>query len=273
MANDHLGPALRAASLRDAGTLRDLFAEQRARLQVVREHRLWHWFGGVPNGFGSPRAALHGLYLQGAFVLLLVAAIFTAGFTYGIALWSMLGAAFACLLAKSLLLGPPTRRTLQLYARAVPWAGIVVAHDARLADPGDEEERAAVVLATLADPDGQRLPRLVAAAARVRAWLAGSEAPPAACVPSVQAIRDAIAAGRGDGSRVRAPAELGDAAFAIAFVRLSRYHVPQQEVTSRLLFGIADPERSDEGSTRVTHCTLWGNGVEALAAELPLAGA
>src|SRR5687768_2870108 len=97
---DHLGPPVRDVSVDDVEQLAAVFAEQRARVAVVRENGIWQWFGGVPQGFGAPSARLHGLYLQFAFVALTAVALVVAGFTRGPWLWGPLALAAACLLAR-----------------------------------------------------------------------------------------------------------------------------------------------------------------------------
>ena len=62
------GAALHEAGPSDDAAVRAVFAEQRALLDLVRSHRLWIWLGGMPSGFGHPKAALYGLYLAIAFV-------------------------------------------------------------------------------------------------------------------------------------------------------------------------------------------------------------
>ncbi len=56
------GPSLHEASPSDDVAVRAVFAEQRALLDLVRGRRLWGWLGGMPSGFGHPKAALYGLY-------------------------------------------------------------------------------------------------------------------------------------------------------------------------------------------------------------------
>src|SRR5688572_29416457 len=95
---DHLGPALTEVAPNDGEALRALFAEQRARLAVVRANGIWEWLGGVPSGFGSPKAPLHGLYLQLGSIVLVAVALIVAGFTRGPWLWGIVALVAASML-------------------------------------------------------------------------------------------------------------------------------------------------------------------------------
>ena len=116
---------MKAVRLGDDAGLRALFAEQRARLEVVRDNGIWQWLGGVPSGFGHPAAVLYGVYLQIAFVCLVAIALVVAGFTRGRALWVVAGLAASCLLVRAMLLGPATRQTLSFYRSAVQVPGVM----------------------------------------------------------------------------------------------------------------------------------------------------
>lgn len=264
---DHLGPALTAVRLDDAEGLRALFAEQRARLEVVRDNEIWQWFGGVPSGFGRPAAVLHGVYLQIAFVSLFALALVVAGFTRGPVLWGVAGLAASCLLVRALLLGPPTRETLSFYRRAVQVPGVIVA--LAPATAGDEQ-RSAAVLVAFGVNDAAALEGLVAAGDRLRRLVEGMETTPAALASLVAAILRRRTARDHDGSRTAVTAEVGPGTFELAHLRISPNFLPGEEVTSRLLFVLADPERRTAGHARVVQSSLWGEAAAGLCAALPL---
>ena len=76
------GPALRTIRKDSDQDLQVLFAEQRGLLQVVRENRIWDWFGGLPS-FGPASLAIHDLYLAFGFVGLTAIALVVAGLPGG----------------------------------------------------------------------------------------------------------------------------------------------------------------------------------------------
>lgn len=264
---DHLGPALKAVRLDDDEGLRALFAEQRARLEVVRDNEIWQWFGGVPSGFGRPAAVLHGVYLQIAFVCLCAIALVVAGFTRGPVLWVVAGLAASCLLVRALLLGPPTRQTLSFYRRAVQVPGVIVALAPAAA--GDEL-RGASVLVAFGVNDAAGLEGLVAAGDRLRRLVEGMETTPRRLASLVAAILRRTTARDHDGRRSAVPSEVGPGTLELAHLRISPYFLPGEKMTSRLLFVLADPEQSTAGHARVVQSSLWGEGAAGLCAALPL---
>lgn len=265
MAGEHLGPALSSVRLADSDAVGALFQEQRARMQTVREHRIWHWFGGVPSGFGSPGAPLQALYARFAGFALIALALIVAGFTRGPALWVIAALAAAAFLRAWLVVSPSSRRTLQLFERAVHVPGIVIAYEPEATEPDNELLRGiwALVAFDVKSVDG--LQRLDAAATRLRAMLAGDGGPES----FLQSVRDAIANQHADGSRIPAPAELGDN-LELARLRVSPNLLPGGVLSSRLLFVFADPKERQAGHSRVLQSSLWGAGVEDLCEDFPL---
>ncbi len=264
--DDHLGPPVRDVSVDDVQQLATVFAEQRARVAVVRENAIWQWFGGVPQGFGSPHARLHGIYLQLAFAALTAVALVVAGFTRGSWLWALLALAAACLAARALVTGVPARRTLRVYRRALLVPAIVVA---RRRDPNIVDADVPLVHALLvaAPPTPASFAALLAAAARTRRMLDGTELVPPELAGAVARMRAGGASASYDGSREAVP-QLGER------VELARFFVPpgytpDDRLTSRLVFVLADPDDRSAGHTRVTQPLLWGPGGEALYRALP----
>lgn len=262
---EHLGPALSSVRLADAEAVQSLLQEQRARMQAVREHRIWHWFGGVPSGFGSPGAPLQALYARFAGFALIALALIVAGFTRGPALWVISALAAAAFLRAWLAVGPPSRRTLALFERAVQVPGIVIAYEQEATEDDNEMLRGVWALVAFDVKSVDGLQRLDAAAARLRAMLAGSGGPE----PFLQSVRDAIANKHADGSRIPVPAELGNN-LELARLRVSPNLLPGGVLSSRLLFVFADPKERQAGHSRVLQSSLWGNGVDDLCEDFPL---
>jgi len=76
---DHVGPALTTVRPDDAEALVALFAEQRARLEVVRTERIWHWLDSPE----SRSTSLLPLYGKIAFLAIVPIALVVGGFTRG----------------------------------------------------------------------------------------------------------------------------------------------------------------------------------------------
>lgn len=257
---DHVGPALRNVATADDDALQHLFAEQRARMAVVRENGIWQWFGGVPQGFGSPKAVLHGLWLQFAFVGCVASALVVAGMTRGPVLWTTCGLAAACLAARAWVLGRPSRATLRLYRRAVLVPAVIVA---RVRDPDITELEVFDVCAVLSTqaPTPASFRALLGVGERLQRLLSGAEPVPAELAATVAAIHDRAAAH--DGSRTPLPAALGkDLELARFFV--PPLYLPDDRLTSRLVFVLADPDDRSAGHTRVAQAMLWGEGGASL---------
>ena len=264
-----MGPALAAVELDDIEGLRALFAEQRARLAVVRENRIWQWFGGVPSGFGSPKALLHGLYLQFAFIALLPIALIVAGITRGPGLWVILALGASCLLVRSVVLGRPTRKTLRFYRRAVQAPAMVIA-TAPCSDPALAHLLRATALVAFGAVDGGRLAVLVSAAERLGRMIEGAEPIPDDLAPLVANVRDAMAERVADGSRFEVPASLGVGHCELAYVLVPVPLLPEERFSSRLVFVLCDPTSRAAAHTRIVQSSLWGNGVEKLCDAFPM---
>lgn len=270
MTCEHIGPALTAVRLADPGSVAALFQEQRARLKVVRDNRIWQWFGGVPSGFCSLRSELRACYLRFAALALMAIALITAGMTRGPVLWIVSASCVVCLVTAWCLDGPASRRTLQLYRRAVQIPAFVVAHAPEGADPDGRRQQLVYVVTAFDADSAFGLRRLAAAATKLRSWLAGSPAP-SELATFVAALQQDFASRRGDGSRTPVPTALGSG-LEVAQLRINPALLPDEELTSALLFVFADPERREAGHTRMVQSSHWGTGVETLCAEFPLRG-
>lgn len=257
------GPVLKSVSRTDDQAVRALFAEQRSMLSVIRENKIWDWLGGVPSGFGNPKVELYSLYLGIASVALLAIALIVAGFTRGAGLWVTLGLAIACLVVRPLLTGPPTRKTLELFARGEQMPAIVL---------GIEEDKEDVDLVNVAVLVGTKvqsadeLNALVVAGGRLRDMVGNDEPTPADLQSFVQSVRehqDHV------GGRVPAPPSIGND-YDVAFLMFDVMDLPSEEVDSQLLFVFADPQCRDAEYTRIVSPRLWGHGAQSLCDSLPL---
>lgn len=257
------GPALKAVSRTDDEAVRALFAEQRGLLSVVRENGIWDWLGGVPSGFGNPSGPLYSLYCSFAFVVLVAVALVVAGFTRGPALWVLLGLAIVCLVARALLTGSATRKTMALFQRGVLVPSIVLAVETDSDDPDIADVAVLVGMKVRSAPE---LNALVVAGGRVRDLLAGDESTPADLQSFVASLRDRS---NFDGSRIATPASVGKD-YEVAFLTFDSMILPSEEVDSQLLFVFADPDCRDQQHTRIVQPELWGHGAQSLCDSLPL---
>lgn len=264
------GPALTAVSAGDAQGLADLGREQRARLETLREERLWDWLGGLD----ADQPSLWPLWCLFSFLGLAPLAVLTAGFTLGPVLWCVLALTALSPLPYWLLYVPVRRRTRRLLEHAGLRPAVVVACDTAAHDEDGDEPVAVWALAGdsvgrsagAAGPDALRA--LVAAGDRLAAQL--REPPPAddALAPFVRGLRERIDARVADGRRCAAPRELGEG-LEVAHLLLHPINLPGERLSSRLLFVLADVARDGPASTRVVPSPVWGRGVEALCAAFP----
>jgi len=266
---DHLGPVLTAVEPHDVEAVRALFAEQRARLAVVQQHRLWDWLGGVPATFAKPTALLHGLWAQLAGLALVGVALVAAGFTRGPVLWALLGAALLCFAFRHIVLVMPSRRAIRFYRRGVivPAVMVGVVPDA---DPQFFDVRC---VAALVAPDGlpaDGMPSFVAAGDRLRRMLDGEEPTPESLQSFVATVRDGLRQRIDDGSRIAVPAELGGDRLELARFWVQISLLPGEELRSRLVFVLLDRTHRGRHATRSVQSSLWGTGVESLCEAFPL---
>ncbi len=264
---DHLGPALTHVEPDDVEALGALFAEQRARLDVVREHRLFDWIGGASAG----RAALRGIALQLVCVALVAVGLIVAGFTRGPWLWGIFALAASCLAVRAALVGPPTKKALHFCERAVLVPGVVVA-DVAFADPSLAHVRCAAVVVAPAGLEPSALRAFVAAADRVRSLLADGAVVAEHLQVFVASVKRGLAARVDDGHRIAVPVAIGDG-FELAHIAVPIPLLPREEFSSRLVFVLLDPADRDDGHARIVQSTLWGNGVEQLCERFPREGA
>ncbi len=262
-----MGPPLHEVAANDEATLRLLLQEQRARMGVVRDHAIWHWLGGVPQGFGSPKAALRGIHLQLAFVAVIAVALVVAGFTRGPVLWGAATLAPLLLLARDFAYGRHVRATVRLYRRAilVPVAIVHRSLDSKLGDL--EVWNVSAVLSPL-EPDPASFRRVLEAGGRLRAMVEGRSEVPGPLAELVSAIRSDTEPARFDGSRIPVPEALGAGLELARFVVPPRL-LPDERLISRLLFVFLDPGNRGAGHTRVAQPLLYGEGGESLCAARP----
>lgn len=271
MNGDHLGPVLTHVQPDDVAAVEALFAEQRARLDVVREHCLWDWLGGVPTSFAKPTAPLHGLWAQLAGLGFLALALFTAGFTRGPVLGALLGAACVSFAVREVVLCMPTRRAVRFLRRSVLVPAVVVG----VAPDEDPEQVDVRCVAALVAPNGvspDAVRSFVAAGDRLRCLVEGVESAPPPTAAFVATIRDGLAARLSDGSRLAVPAELGGDHFELARFFVVLPLLPRTGLHSRLLFVLLDRSHRGANSTRIVQYSVWGSGVEALCAAFPREG-
>lgn len=257
------GPALQAVRVDDAEALRQLRAEQVARLHTVRTHEVWDWFGGLPGWEICPPAMFGTI----GFLLLVPAAIVAAGCTRGPVLWSIAALAALAILPQLFVFLPRRRAVLARYRRADLVPAAVLAAEPEASDPANEKLRGvwALIGGTMT-PDGLR--GLVATAQRVQRMVAGTEATPNDLAAFVANVRADATQMRADGSRTPVPGSLG-AGLEYARLHLSPNLLPEGRLTSRLLFAFRDPKNAGPGSTSVLQASLWGEGVDALCAAFP----
>lgn len=261
------GPALRDVSPGDDDAVRAVLAEQRAMLDVVRRNRVWDWLGGMPSGFGHPKAGLYGIYLAVAFVAMMAMALIVAGFDRGVWLGSFVGLALLCLAIRSFVEGAAERRTKAFYGRAVQMPAVVLhAQDPDFAGDDDEPPTPAALLVGTNVQSSGDLGALLEAGARLRRGIEDSEA----CEPALCAVAQGIRDGQEcDGRREPAPEALGNG-MELAFVPVFEDWLPERELESQLVFVLADPGSRDARHTRVAHHAAWGPGAVNLCSKLPL---
>lgn len=262
-----MGPPLHVVAATDEAGLRLLFQEQRARMAVVRDHAIWHWLGGVPQGFGSPKAALRGVHLQLGFVAVIAVALVVAGFTRGPVLWGAAALAPLLLVARDLAFGRHVRATVRLYRRAilVPVSIVHRSLDSTLDDL--EVWNVSAVLSPLA-PDPASFRRVLEAGARLRAMVERRSEVPGPLADLVDAIKSDIDPAHFCGSRVPLPEAIGAGLELARFVVPPRL-LPDERLTSRLLFVFLDPGNRAPGHVRVAQPLLYGEGGESLSAAMP----
>lgn len=268
MANgDHVGPVQDRVAPDDGAALRALAAEQRARLDVVRHNGIWDWLGGEWSGLRNPKAVLHGIWLQLAFVGLAAIALVVAGFTRGPVLWGFVVAAAVCLSLRELLLAAPMRRTRRFFRRGVIWPAVVVAH-APVGGTAAGRAHRLVAIVGRGELTPAALAALVAAGDRLRHMVDGGNGVSPELADVVSAIRRAVPE-HFDGRRQPLPSRSTAAASELAQLEVPTACLPDGAWSSRLLFVFADPERRAAGSTRVVQSSLWGGGAASLCAAFP----
>jgi hypothetical protein len=267
------GPALRRVSATDEAAVRAMFAEQRAMLELVRRDGLWDWLGGMPAGFGNPKAGLYGIYLAVAFVVFAALALIVAGFDRGVWLLSCAALAALCLVARALTEGRAERQTEAYYRRARTMPAVVVAvgepdWDGSSDDDPDDPPTPAALLVGVGCESAEDLDALLRAGRQLRAAVVDPGAADGELAGLARELRDEVSC---DGSRRAAPSALG-AGVDVAFVGLHLPWLPNREHDSELLFVLADPDRRDAAHTRQAHHVTWGPGGVSLCGALPWEG-
>jgi hypothetical protein len=258
------GPALQQIDRGDDAALAHLRAEQRARLQFVRESELWDWLGGVP-GWELYPSAMWGTF---AFLALVPVAILTAGFTRGPVLLALCALAVAALVPQLFVYLPRRRRIVARYRRAELAPAIAFAAEPEASDPENRLLRSVWALVAPPGADANALRALDAAAQKVRALLDAGGEPAGELLPFVAAVRRDVAARAADGSREPAPAVLGRG-LEYARLRVSPNYLPDERLTTRLLFVFRDPADAGPGGTRVVQSSMWGEGIGTLCGAFP----
>jgi hypothetical protein len=257
----HLGPALETLTPDDGEGVRELFAEQRARLQVIRRNAIWHCLGDLDRHATRVTAVL----LHGAAVVAIGSTLFVAGTDRGPVLWAC-GALSAALLASGFAARElPRRKRLRLFRRGVLRPAVLLERDAI-----DSQEIRVDVLIGLEVADAAALRRLVAAGDGSSGMLDGAVEPPAELRDFVDGLRRAREQRTGDGSRVGAPPAPGVGRVDFARIRVDRERLPDERLASRLLFVLVDEEDRGPGSACVPDAKVWGESAPSLCACYPL---
>ncbi|MCA8975882.1 MAG: hypothetical protein KDC98_14265 [Planctomycetes bacterium] len=263
------GPALTAVKADDGDALHDLAREQRARLATLRDEDMCDfWLGGQ----FIEQASTWPFFSIIALMALLPITVLVAAFTLGPVLWVALALTVLSPLPYLLLYLPPRRRGVHLDRHGELRPAFVVHAGAGATDAqgGPVEPTAVLVGPALSDPDA--LQRHARAAARLRAALSPEGGASADADEDVAAfaatVRQRIAAGTDDGSRLAAPAALGSG-LECAFPVLPPIALPDGHLTSALVFVLMTPARRGACSTRIVNDKLWGEGAAALCATFP----
>lgn len=258
------GPALSDIAPDDVDALAALAAEQRARLATIRHERIWAWLGGIPN-YEVCRTALFGII---AFMLLVPATAITAGFTQGPTPWVMAALTVASVLPYWLCVWPARRQGLRLCWRGELRVAVAVAAEAEACDPHNERLR--VLHALVGEPLGspQQLQNLIADGDRLRAMLDGRMPVPSQLAAFVAAQQELLRKRQVDNSLIEAPLEFGPGR-TYARLWLSPNLLPEECLTSRLLFLYIDPQRRGRHRARSVPAAVWGEGVGSLCAAFP----
>lgn len=257
------GPSLHRAP-QDDEALHHLRDEQLARVRVVQQNGIWEWFS-TDIGWGRCLPAMYGTL---AFLALLPIAVLTAGFTSGWPLVVLLLLAALALIPQFFIYLPLRRRLVRRLRRLTPMTAALIDAEPQAMQRDDELQRGAWLLladtSTLASIDA-----LVDAADRLRDMVHGRVQPPDDLATFVAEVRQDIQSTSVDGSRRVVPSALGRG-IEYARVRISVSLLPDECVTARLLFVLADPEDMGPACVQLVQSSLWGNGAEELCARFPL---
>lgn len=252
----------------DDDALADFFAEQRARVEVLRRNRLWDWIGGVPLRWAHPRWLLYGVWAEMASAPLLVLTILAAGFTHGPVLWSLAGLTVACFLVGRLLQAIPNALSIAHHRRAEVFPIAIFAHGTkRVAEQEFPYFHALVGLDVRTWKD---LRKLVSQAERLESLVAGHGEAPPELRDWIEQLRAEFSAQVCDGSRLAVPAAsgLGDAQVLRAGCGFD--WLPERKLDSRVLFVLADRRRLAPDRLQLLYSQLWGTGAPSLRARFPL---
>lgn len=254
----------------DDAALADFFAEQHARLEVIRRNEIWDWLGGNVLSFSHPERLLRGVWTEIASMALLVLTILVAGFTHGPVLWSFAALTLACLVLGRWLRTQPLRLTAAHYRRAGAYPAAVFA-----SGTAREDEHAIPFVHALVGfevRNWKELRQLVAAAERLEALVAGRAEAPVELREFVGRLRADLEAKVCDTTRLELPAAFGLPATEVVRMYYGPQWLPDGRLDSRLLFVLADRAHRGPDRSRVMFHNTWGCGAASLAAHFPLGG-
>jgi hypothetical protein len=254
----------------DDAALADFFAEQHARLEVIRRNEIWDWLGGNVLSFSHPERLLRGVWTEIASMALLVLTILVAGFTHGPVLWSFAALTLACLVLGRWLRTQPLKQTAAHYRRAQVFPVAIFAHTTDRI--GEAEVPVVHALVGLDVRTWKDLRELMAQAERLEALVDGRVEVPTALSAFVEERRNDLRSRRRDASRVPVPPELGLGRVQVLRDCCAPHWLPHGELDSRLLFVLADPERLGPERARVMFHQTWGTGARSLCERFPLGG-
>lgn len=259
----HVGPALYELSPDDDEGVRELFAEQRARLEVVRRHEIWDCLGGVRG------ASVRWVYLHVASLPAMALALIVAGFTRGPVLWSACALAFGLVLAGSISRHRQRREWIPIYRRGELRPAVVVAFDPKLtSDP--VTPRWMHVLVGMEVGDSAALRRLVGTGDGLRAMVERRADVPGGLVAFVEPLRNVGREHGVDGSRIEAPGSLKAGRAELACIRVNPAALPEERLTSRLFFALVDPTHRGARSTLQVPGEIWGACAVDLCRHFPI---
>jgi hypothetical protein len=260
----HIGPALYELSPDDDEGVRELFAEQRARIEVVRRNGIWGFMGGIRG------EELRWIYAQIASLPAMVLLLLVAGFTRGPVLWGCAALAFALFVAGWIGRFRNRRRWISIYRRGVLRPAVVVAFDPKLpADP--VTPRWMHVLVGLDVEEAKGLRRLIETGDRLRGMIEHGIDVPGPLAAFVEQARKACLDRVSDGSRIVPPDALNGGRAELARLGVDPETLPGGRFASRLFFAFVDEaDRGGESVLQVPSEAIWGACIQDVCRRFPL---